>query len=86
MPGIGVGMEVESMSVWKKRIRRGMLTAVLVLACGVAAAALSYPFLTTTTDSVRFRKSASGTATVLDNRAVRRSRSRCWRRRASFTR
>ena len=54
------------MSVWKKRFRRFVWgTALLVLACGVAAAALSYPFLSTTTDSVRLRRSASKTATVL---------------------
>lgn len=59
-------MEVESMSVWKKRVCRGFLcTLLLVLACG-AALALTYPFLTTTTDSVRLRRSASGTATVLE--------------------
>ena len=54
------------MSDWKKRIRRGaVIAALLTLACGVALAALSYPFLTTTTDSVRLRKSASKSATVL---------------------
>ena len=56
------------MSEWKKKIRRGMMTAALLITiCSVAAAALSYPFLTTTTDSVRLRKSASGSATILDN-------------------
>ena len=61
-----IKMEVESMSVWKKRIRRWMLvTALLALVSGLALAALSYPFLTTTTDSVRLRRSASKTATIL---------------------
>ena len=55
------------MSVWKKRIRLGlMMTALLTLAWGLALAALSYPFLSTTTDSVRLRKSASKTAMVMD--------------------
>lgn len=56
------------MSAWRKRIRRGcLITVLLVLSCAMAMAALSYPFQTTTTDSVRMRKSASGTSTVLDN-------------------
>jgi len=54
------------MSVWKKRIRRFLpLTVLLMLVCGLAAAALSYPFMTRTTDSVRLRRSASKNATVL---------------------
>ena len=61
-------MEVESMSEWKKWIRRGARVMVLLtLACSLAVAALSYPFLTTTKDSVRLRKSASGNATVIGN-------------------
>ena len=56
------------MSVWKKRIRRLALgTALLVTACGLALGALSYPFLTTTTDSVRLRRTASSNGTVLEN-------------------
>ena len=56
------------MSEWGKKIRRGARVAVLLtLVCGLALAALSYPFLTTTTDSVRMRKSASGNATIIDN-------------------
>ena len=56
------------MSVWKKRIRQGLIMAVLLaMVCGVALAALSYPFLTTTTDSVRLRASASKGAEVLAN-------------------
>lgn len=54
------------MSVWKKRILRGLVfTVLLALVCG-AALALTYPFLTTTKDSVRMRRSASGSATVLE--------------------
>lgn len=54
------------MSVWKKRIRRVVvLTVLLAMVCG-AALALTYPFLSTTTDSVRMRRSASGSATVLE--------------------
>ena len=55
------------MSVWKK-IRRGLvLAAALTLVCGLALAALSYPFITTTTDSVRLRRSASKNAAILEN-------------------
>ena len=61
-------MEVENMSLWKKRVRRGLVAVVLLtLACSVAMAALSYPFLTTTNDSVRMRRSASSGATILEN-------------------
>ena len=55
------------MSVWKKRMARWLLlTALFTLAAG-AALALNYPFLTTTKESVRLRRSASKTATVLEN-------------------
>ena len=55
------------MSVWKK-IRRGLvLAAALTLVCGLTLAALSYPFITTTTDSVRLRRSASKNAAILEN-------------------
>ena len=54
------------MSVWKKRTRRVLwMTGLLTLVCGLALA-LSYPFLSTTTDSVRLRRSASKSATVLE--------------------
>ncbi len=54
------------MSIRKKRVLRVLLvTALLVFACGTALA-LTYPFLSTTTDSVRMRRSASGSATVLE--------------------
>ena len=43
------------------------VTATLLLVCGLALAALSYPFLTKTTDSVRLRRSASSTATILED-------------------
>ncbi len=59
------------MSVWKKRICRWVkLTALLTLVCSLGLAALSYPFLTTTTDSVRLRAAASAKATVLENLAA----------------
>jgi len=51
----------------KIRFRRALtLAAALTLVCAVAAAALSYPFTTKTTDSVRMRRSASSGATVLE--------------------
>ncbi|MBR0387631.1 MAG: hypothetical protein IJH85_07545, partial [Clostridia bacterium] len=54
------------MSIRKKRMLRGfVLTVLLVLVCGTALA-LNYPFLTTTKDSVRMRRSASAGATVLE--------------------
>ena len=54
------------MSVWKKRVLRGVLLSLLLtLVCGCALA-LTYPFLSKTTDSVRMRRSASATATVLE--------------------
>ena len=54
------------MSIRKKRMLRGfVLTVLLVLICGTALA-LNYPFLTTTKDSVRMRRSASAGATVLE--------------------
>ncbi len=56
------------MSVWIQRIRRVLrIAGVLALVCSLAAAALSYPFLTITTDSVRLRRSASKTATILQD-------------------
>ncbi|MBQ9253110.1 MAG: peptidoglycan-binding protein [Clostridia bacterium] len=56
------------MSDRKKWIRRlALMTVLLAMVCSLAAAALSYPFLTTTTDSVRLRRSASKTATILTN-------------------
>ena len=56
------------MSFWKKKIRQvWILTVLLGMVCGLALAALSYPFLTTTTDSVRLRASASKSAEVLAN-------------------
>ena len=56
------------MSDWSKRIRRGLgMTVLLTLVCGLALAALNYPFLTTTKDSVRLRRSASASATILAN-------------------
>ena len=54
------------MSIRKKRVLQVLLvTALLVFACSTALA-LTYPFLSTTTDSVRMRRSASGSATVLE--------------------
>ncbi|MBR2823820.1 MAG: peptidoglycan-binding protein [Clostridia bacterium] len=53
------------MSIRKKMLRALLVTALLVALCG-AAMALTYPFLSTTTDSVRMRRSASGSATVLE--------------------
>ena len=56
------------MSGLKVRIRRGFMALLALLLVGsVALAALSYPFYTTTTDSVRMRKSASSKAMVVDN-------------------
>ena len=56
------------MSVWIRRIRRVLLASgVMSLVCSLALAALSYPFLTTTTDSVRLRRSASTSATIMEN-------------------
>ena len=53
--------------MWKIRFRRViMIAAALTLACSVALAALSYPFTTKTTDSVRMRRSANGNAVVLE--------------------
>ena len=54
------------MKDWKAKIRRGALAAVLLtLVCSMALAALSYPFTSVTTDSVRMRKSPSSSAVVL---------------------
>ena len=51
----------------KIRFRRvAIAAAALLLACSVAAAALSYPFFTRTTDKVNMRRNASGSATVLE--------------------
>ena len=56
------------MSGLKIRIRRGFTVLfALLLVSSVAFSALSYPFYTTTTDSVRMRKSASSRAVVVDN-------------------
>ena len=56
------------MSAWRKRILSGMAAALLLtLAFVSTATALTYPFLTTTKDSVRLRASASAGATVLEN-------------------
>ena len=56
------------MKDWKTMIRRGALTAILLsLVCTIALAALSYPFTSVTTDSVRMRKSPSSSAVVLEN-------------------
>jgi len=55
------------MSVWKNKLRLGLMTVVVLVCVGaVAMAALSYPFITTTTDSVRLRRSASLKSTVLE--------------------
>ena len=55
------------MSGLKIRFRRLLvIVAALTLVCAVAVAALSYPFTTVTTDSVRMRRSASSGATVLE--------------------
>ena len=55
------------MSGWMKRFSRVLVVAaVLTMVCAVAVAALSYPFVTKTTDSVRMRRSASTGATVLE--------------------
>ena len=54
------------MKDWKAKIRRGALAAVLLtLVCSMALAALSYPFTSVTTDSVRMRKTPSSSAVVL---------------------
>ena len=53
--------------MWKIRFRRMIIiAAALTLACSVALAALSYPFTTKTTDSVRMRRSANANAVVLE--------------------
>ncbi len=54
------------MSIRKTRVLWVLLlAALLVFACGTALG-LTYPFLSTTTDSVRMRRSASDSATVLE--------------------
>ena len=54
------------MKDWKAMVRRGALLAILLtLVSSVALAALSYPFTSVTTDSVRMRKSPSSSAVVL---------------------
>ena len=56
------------MSGKMKRLRAfGVITVSLMLTLAVALAALSFPFTTVTTDSVKLRRSASSTATVLEN-------------------
>ncbi len=56
------------MKRWNRHIRRGlMITAALVLVCATALAAISYPFNTVTTASVRLRRNPSSRATVLKN-------------------
>ncbi len=56
------------MSGLKIRARHlAVLAVLLLLICSTAAAAISYPFFTVTTDSVRMRRSASANATVLEN-------------------
>ena len=56
------------MSGLKIRFRRCLVAVcALTLCCAVALGALSDPFTTITTDSVRMRRSPSGTATVLEN-------------------
>ena len=54
------------MKDWKAMVRRGaMLALLLTMICSMALAALSYPFTSVTTDSVRLRRSPSSSAVVL---------------------
>ena len=54
------------MKDWKATVRRGAMAALLMtMVCSLALAALSYPFTSVTTDSVRMRKSPSSSAVVL---------------------
>ena len=73
LPGKGLwdleqNAEGENMKDWKAMVRRGAaLALLLVMICPAAMAALSYPFTSVTTDSVRMRRSASASAMVLEN-------------------
>ena len=65
------------MKDWKAMVRRGaMLALLLTMICSMALAALSYPFTSVTTDSVRLRRSPSSSAVVL--KTLRAPPWRCW--------